>query len=190
MNRTDFSDTATAPRLTVSEVVGHETHHAAKACGNLGHLEGSVRTNLSRNLAEELLRSGRVYGACLQAGVKGYEYRFEVYAFNESQLAEVYATQRAIALDELLKELLSSGVQHLTEAIGECEDLRDTYREKGASRVTNEVDGVKAREEALDLARDVHWFMRMQGSTDPGVRQCLDKARQFIEKHGGDNHER
>lgn len=38
--------------------------------------------------------------------------------------------------------------------------------------------------EALDLAKDVDWFIRMQGSSDAGLKQVVEKAQAFIGKHG------
>lgn len=39
-------------------------------------------------------------------------------------------------------------------------------------------------QEALDLAKDVNWFVRMQGSPDLGMKQTIEKAQDFIRKHG------
>lgn len=91
-----------------------------------------------------------------------------------------------ISVTELMAEA-SALIQEQLEEIEGLRAERDEYKKSfddaahtiGLMAIND--TGMKA--EALDLAKDVHWFVRMQASADVGMKQCVAKAREFIEKY-------
>lgn len=71
----------------------------------------------------------------------------------------------------------------LTAELSRKTDLCTRQRDLEA-KLQGEINDLEdALRDALDLAGDVDWFVRMQGGSDPGMKQVVEKAKAFIAEY-------